>query len=73
VNFSDGDGLHVLSVKRLNPRLTALQVKTAALPDPADVYILLPPGYDANRGRRYPVLYLLHGTSGTASDCARSR
>jgi len=29
-------------------------------PDP-DVTIYLPPGYDANRHRRYPVVYLLHG------------
>lgn len=26
-----------------------------------DVTIYLPPGYDANRNQRYPVLYLLHG------------
>ena len=66
--FHDGDGLHILSTKQVDPRLVALQVKTAALPDPANVYILLPPGYDANSTRRYPVFYLLHGTSGTASD-----
>jgi S-formylglutathione hydrolase FrmB len=66
VTFHDGHGLHVLSVKQVDPRLVALQVKTAALPDPANVYILLPPGYDS--ARRYPVLYLLHGTSGSASD-----
>jgi S-formylglutathione hydrolase FrmB len=66
VTFHDGNGLHVLSVKQVDPRLVALQVKTAALPDPANVYVLLPPGYTAYR--RYPVLYLLHGTSGTASD-----
>src|ERR1019366_9132703 len=29
-------------------------------PDP-DVTIYLPPGYDANRHQRYPVVYLLHG------------
>lgn len=26
--------------------------------------VYLPPGYDADRGRRYPVLYLLHGGGG---------
>src|SRR5947199_50597 len=66
VTFQDGDGLHVQSVKKLDPRLVALQVKTAALPDPANIYILLPPGYDANAPQRYPVFYLLHGTSGHA-------
>jgi enterochelin esterase family protein len=28
--------------------------------------VYLPPGYDANGGRRYPVIYWLHGFSGTA-------
>ena len=68
VTFHDGNGLHVLSVKQVDPRLVALQVKTAALPDPANVYVLLPPGYEPSAARRYPVFYLLHGTSGTASD-----
>jgi enterochelin esterase-like enzyme len=32
---------------------------------PADreVFVVLPPGYDRNRGRRYPVVYALHGYS----------
>src|SRR6185295_1325191 len=30
-----------------------------------DVSIYLPPGYDTDRNRRYPVVYLLHGYSGT--------
>jgi len=68
LTFHDGNGLHVLSVKQVDPRLVALQVKTSALPDPANIYILLPPGYDPSASRRYPVFYLLHGTSGTASD-----
>ena len=31
--------------------------------NPADreVYVVLPPGYDANPGQRYPVVYFLHG------------
>ena len=28
------------------------------------VFVYLPPGYDRNPNRRYPVLYLLHGTPG---------
>ena len=47
-------------------------VKTAALPDPASVYILLPPGYASHRRKRYPVFYLLDGTSGRASDWTTS-
>src|SRR5919202_3904018 len=37
-------------------------------PEPYDLY--LPPGYDtpANRPRRYPVLYLLHGAPGQPGD-----
>ncbi len=68
VTFHDGHGLQVLSVKQVDSRLVALKVKTAALPDPANIYILFPPGYDANATTSYPVFYLLHGTSGTASD-----
>ena len=66
--FKDGYGLHVLSVKQIDPRLIALQMRTSALPDPANVYILLPPGYATHPRHRWPVFYLLHGTSGTASD-----
>ncbi len=66
--FSDGFGVHVLSSTRLNPRLYALTVSTAALPGPANVRILLPSDYAARPGRRFPVLYLLHGTSGGAAD-----
>ena len=61
-------GLHVVSVKQVNPRLIAVVVTTKALPRPANIYILLPPGYNPQSHRRYPVFYLLHGTSGTASD-----
>src|SRR5436305_15189534 len=68
VRFQDRGGLHVVSVKQQDPRLVTLVVKTAALPDPANIYILFPPGYAQHPKRRYPVSYLLHGTSGTASD-----
>jgi S-formylglutathione hydrolase FrmB len=68
LRFHNGDGLQVTSVKQLDPRLFALTLQTAALPSPASVRILLPPGYLAHRHRRYPVFYLLHGTSGGASD-----
>ena len=66
--FHDGDGLHVISAKRLDGRLWSLSVKTTALPGPADVRVLLPSGYSSHRRRHYPVLYLLHGTSGGAAD-----
>jgi S-formylglutathione hydrolase FrmB len=66
--FRSGHGLKLLSVKWLNPRLVAVVVKTAALPSPPSIYVLFPPGYRTHPKRRYPVFYLLHGTSGGASD-----
>jgi len=67
-HLRSGNGLDVVSQQRLDPRLLEATVKTSALPGPASVRILLPRGYAAHPGRRYPVLYLLHGTSGGASD-----
>jgi len=32
-----------------------------------DYYVYTPPGYDAKQGKRYPVLYLLHGWSDKAN------
>lgn len=66
--FSDGDGLHVVSERQLDPRLLALTVHSDALDADANVRVLLPAGYDSDALRRYPVLYLLHGTSGGAAD-----
>src|SRR5689334_11339365 len=43
--FSDGHGFQVVGQKQINSRLIALRVKTKALPEPANVYVLLPPGY----------------------------
>jgi len=57
-----------VSVKEVNPRLLAVVGTTKALPRPVNVYVLLPPNYDRHPKRRWPVFYLLHGTSGTASD-----
>ncbi len=68
LSFHSGNGLRVLSVKRLDARLFALTVSTKALPAPANVRVLLPTGYARHPQRRYPVLYLLHGTSGGAAD-----
>jgi S-formylglutathione hydrolase FrmB len=68
VTFRDAAGLHVVSMKQPNPRLVTLVATTKALPSPVNVYVLLPPGYDSKPRKRWPVFYLLHGTSGTASD-----
>ena len=68
VTFPSGNGLTVTSVKQLDSRLYALTVTTAAIPATLHVRILLPDGYASAPERRYPVLFLFHGTSGTASD-----
>ncbi len=68
LRFHDGHGLHVLTVKSVDSRLLTLTVRTSALPGPANVRVLLPDGYASHPHRRYPVLYLLHGTSGGAAD-----
>jgi len=39
-------------------------VQSEALQGRASVWVYLPPGYDDNPDRRYPVLYLLHGAWG---------
>lgn len=64
----DGNGLHVVSQKRLSSRLLEANLETKALPGPPNVRILLPNGYRSHPRRRWPVLYLLHGTSGGAPD-----
>jgi S-formylglutathione hydrolase FrmB len=66
--FNDADGLQVVSQKQLDARLVELTVRSAALPGPAHIRILLPETYVAGSDWRYPVLYLLHGTSGGAAD-----
>jgi S-formylglutathione hydrolase FrmB len=68
VTFSSVDGLTVTSVKQLDARLYALTVTTPAIPATLGIRILLPSGYAAHPATRYPVLYLLDGTSGRASD-----
>jgi S-formylglutathione hydrolase FrmB len=66
--FHDGFGIHVESAETLDARQLAVRVSTAALQHPVDVRILVPDDYDANPKKRFPVLYLFHGTSGRASD-----
>ncbi len=64
----NGHGIRVLSSRRLDRRLLAVTVSSTALAHAADVRILLPASYGSQPHRRYPVLYLLHGTSGRAAD-----
>ena len=41
--------------------------KSDAVGDERDYFVYTPPGYNANRGPKLPVLYLLHGYSDTAN------
>jgi S-formylglutathione hydrolase FrmB len=68
VTFRDGDGIHVVASQTLDSRQTALTVTTPAVASQVNVRVLLPAGYAAHPRARYPVLYLLHGTRGRASD-----
>lgn len=49
------------TVKALSPRLTEYRLSTPALAKPTILRVLTPGGYDTHPGKRYPVLYLLHG------------
>jgi S-formylglutathione hydrolase FrmB len=66
--FRSGDGIRVMSVERIDPRDYNVSVLTAALGRPVNIRILIPSVYYSQPSRRYPVLYLYHGTSGEASD-----
>ncbi|MDX6637556.1 MAG: hypothetical protein QOJ01_1067, partial [Solirubrobacterales bacterium] len=70
--LAGGHGITVESSHMLGHRQLDAQVASAALGRAVDVRILLPKGYDNHRARRYPVLYLFHGTSGRASDWVTS-
>ena len=48
-----------------NERLSDLRFATPSLHGAGRAFVLLPDGYAADPGRRYPVLYLLHGGLGT--------
>jgi S-formylglutathione hydrolase FrmB len=67
-SFHSGEGLRVSATQRLDARLVDVTVRTSSLPGPAHIRIMLPTGYGSHPARRYPVLYLLHGTSGGAAD-----
>ena len=72
VHFRDTRGIHMVSVERLDARQYAVRVLSPALGRPVDVRVLVPRHYDPRASRRYPVLYLFHGTSGRASDWVQS-
>jgi S-formylglutathione hydrolase FrmB len=66
VAFENGDGITVTSEAQADPRLIDMTVNTPAVAGMLHVDVLLPTNY--NPSTHYPVLYLFHGTAGTASD-----
>jgi S-formylglutathione hydrolase FrmB len=59
---SEAAGLRAVKVRSLEPRLQEVTLTTPAVPGGRTrVRVLLPSGYRPGSGRRYPVLYLLHG------------
>jgi S-formylglutathione hydrolase FrmB len=68
IRFHDTHDVHIVAAKQLDPRQWDVHVLSPALGRAVDVRILLPVGYNPRAARRYPVLYLFHGTSGGASD-----
>ncbi|WP_320673010.1 alpha/beta hydrolase [Patulibacter defluvii] len=64
----DGHGIRVVERSAVDDRQLRLKVATAALRQPVEVRVLLPDGYARHPDRRYPVLYLFHGTGGSAAD-----
>lgn len=69
VHWSSAPGIKVVSTSRIDARQWNVKVLSPALGRPVDVRVLLPRDYETSR--RYPVLYLFHGTSGRASDWVR--
>lgn len=68
VAFQNGNGITVTSELQADPRLINMTVTTPAVAGTLHVDVLLPTNYDPST--HYPVLYLFHGTAGTASDWA---
>lgn len=60
-------GATVVSSEQIDSRLQELTVDAPALAAETKVRVLLPDGYGDDPGRRYPVLYLLHGAGGDES------
>src|SRR5437763_17176752 len=54
--------LRLINSHRLDARLVELTFQTPALRGDTNVRVLLPAAYRSSGNRRYPVLYLLHGS-----------
>jgi len=61
------EGAAKARVEVIKVHSTAIAGNLLATPADREVIVILPPGYDANATRRYPVVYALHGYSIGAS------
>jgi diacylglycerol O-acyltransferase / trehalose O-mycolyltransferase len=67
------DGARVVAERQVAPRIVDLTVRSPALGATAKVRLLTPDGWAARKaGRRWPVLYLLHGCCDTYDSWTRS-
>lgn len=64
-------GARPVGVERIKVRGAALESNLERNSADRDVLVFLPPGYAANPGRRYPVVYALHGYSIGAEQWAK--
>ncbi|MEV6421220.1 alpha/beta hydrolase family protein [Streptomyces sp. NPDC051662] len=58
-------GPRLVAAERISARTVNLRIDSPALGRVGNAAVLLPPGYDDAPGRRWPVLYLLHGCCGS--------
>ena len=67
------DGAQVVAATYVGPRTLDLTIDSLALASSsAMVRLLLPPGWSATTGQRWPVLYLLHGAGDDYTSWTRS-
>lgn len=62
---AQGSEARITAEERVGPRVIELTISTPAFTTPTKVDVNLPVGYDADRGRRWPVTYFLAGTMNT--------
>ncbi|CAF1182495.1 unnamed protein product [Adineta steineri] len=68
-NFVSARGITVRSTSKINNELYELTISTTAVKGNQKIRILLPRDYTSSgKDRRYPVLYLFHGSAGNAAD-----
>ena len=68
-HFASAYGINVLWSYKINNELYEVGLSTSAVRGEQKVRILLPLDYTTSgQSRRYPVLYLLHGSAGNAAD-----